>query len=142
VKFARSDDLLTWTKLPQAILGADRYAACPCLRYVGGYYYVLYLEHRTPRWVFETYIARSKDLVRWELSGANPVLRAEGLDEGINASDPELVEVRGETWVYYAVGDQLTWMNIKRARFPGSLRAFCDHWFGEPGIPDADSTAP
>src|SRR5207249_3406858 len=62
VKFATSPDLESWSKLPDAIFGADRYAACPCIRYANGSYYLLYLEHRTPRWFFETYLARSKDL--------------------------------------------------------------------------------
>jgi hypothetical protein len=136
VKLARSADLKTWTKLPEATFGTDRYTACPCLRYVGGYYYVLYLEHRLPRWRFEMYVTRSKDLKHWELSAANPVLVPEGLDEGINASDPELVEWQGKTYLYFAVGDQLTWMSLKRATYPGSLRAFFEHWYQTPGVPD------
>ena len=74
VKFAQSKDLVHWTTVPEAIFGKKRYTACPTIRFAHGYYYVLYTEHRTPRWFFETYIARSKDLVAWELSGANPVL--------------------------------------------------------------------
>ena len=81
---------------------------------------MMYLEHRTPALVFETYITRSQDLRHWELSAANPVLRAEGLDEGINASDPDIVECEGQTLLYFCVGDQLTWMNVKRVVYPGS----------------------
>lgn len=136
IKFARSTDLMHWTKLPEATFGTNRYTACPCVRYARGWYYVLYLEQRSPRHVFETYITRSKDLRHWELSAANPVLRAEGLDEGINASDPELVEVAGKTLVYFAVGDQLTWANIKRATYPGKLADFLESWYKTPGIPD------
>ena len=140
-KFARSDDIENWTKLPDAVFGTNRYTACPCVRYVNGYYYVLYLEHRRPRHYFETYISRSKDLRRWELSSANPVLRPTGIDEGINASDPEVVEYRGKTYVYYAVGDQLTWMNIKRGVFPGTLQQFCEQWYEQPGIEDCGTLA-
>ncbi|PIY36950.1 MAG: hypothetical protein COZ06_33855, partial [Armatimonadetes bacterium CG_4_10_14_3_um_filter_66_18] len=118
-----------------------RYTACPCVRYAGGYYYVLYLEHRTPRHFFETYITRSKDLRHWELSAANPVLTPADLEEGINASDPELVEFGGKTYVYYAVGDQLTWMNLKRAVYPGTLQAFLESWYATPGIPDWGTAA-
>ena len=135
-KFARSDDLRTWTKMPQATFGTNRYTACPCIRYADGYYYVLYLEHRGPRHFFETYITRSTDLRSWELSAANPVLTATGLDEGVNASDPELVELDGKTYVYYAVGDQLTWMNIKRAVYPGTMAEFLASWYVSAGIPD------
>jgi hypothetical protein len=140
-KFARSRDLIHWRKVDNALLGRDRYAACPCIRYADGWYYVLYLEHRTPRWFFETYIARSQDLLHWERSAGNPVLTPVGLDEGINASDPELVEIDGHTWVYFAVGDQQTWMNIKRAEAPMPLADFLKAWFAEPGIPDAGSWA-
>jgi hypothetical protein len=136
IKFARSNDLLNWTKRPEATFGTDRYTACPCLRYVNGYYYVLYLEQRRPRWFFETYITRSRDLTHWELSPANPVLAPQGIDEGINASDPELEESGGKTYVYFAVGDQLAWASIKRAVFPGTLREFLESWYKTPGIPD------
>jgi hypothetical protein len=135
VKFARSKDLETWSKEPGALLGTDRYAACPCIRHADGWHYVLYLEHRTPRWYFETYIARSRDLLHWELSPANPVLEPTGLDDGINASDPDIVEYRGKTLLYYSVGDQLTWMNIKRAEYPKRLNRWLADWFASGGIP-------
>ena len=123
IKFAVSSDLETWTRLPDAVFGADRYTACPCLRYVNGCYYLLYLEHRQPRWFFETYVARSNDLKHWELSAANPVLTP-GFNDGINASDPDLIEFRGRTYLYYSVGDQRTWSRLKRAVYPGSLADF------------------
>jgi len=140
-KFALSKDLENWHKLPDAVFGTNRYTACPCIRYVNGYYYVLYLERRPPRHYFETYITRSKDLKYWELSSANPVLRPTEIDDGINASDPEVVEFEGKTYVYYAVGDQLTWMNIKRCVYPGSLQNFCEQWYIQPGIEDRGTLA-
>ena len=139
IKFARSKDLLHWTKLPDATFGTNRYTACPCIRYAGGYYYVLYLEHRTTRWFFETYITRSKDLKHWELSSANPVISPEGLDEGVNASDPDLIEWKGKTLLYFAVGDQRTWMNIKSVTWPASLARFLASYYKTPGVPDSGS---
>jgi alpha-L-fucosidase len=136
IKFATSKDVQTWTKLPEAVLGSNRYAACPCLRFVDGWYYLLYLEHRAPRHVFETYIARSQNLRTWLASAANPILAAEGTDEGINASDPEVVEFGGKTYVYFAVGDQLTWMNLKRAAYPGPMSRLFAEWFATPSIVD------
>ena len=136
VKFAQSKDLAHWTTVPEAIFGKKRYTACPTIRFANGYYYLLYTEHRVPRWFFETYIARSRDLVAWELSGANPVLTPQAIDDGINTSDVDLAEVDGKTWLYYAVGDQRTWMNIKRAVFNGSVARFLESWFITPGIPD------
>lgn len=135
-KFAVSKDLDTWTKLPEAVFGTDRYTACPCVRYANGYYYVLYLETRSPRHYFETYITRSKDLITWERSAANPVLVPSAIDDGINASDPDVIEFQGNTYVYYSVGDQLTWMNIKRGIYPGSLAHYLESWYEMPGIPD------
>jgi hypothetical protein len=134
-KFARSTDLMNWAVEPGAILGKDRYAACPCIRYADGYYYVIYLEHREPLWRFEPYIVRSKDLKAWELSPANPILVPGAVDDGINASDVDLVEFDGKTYVYYAVGDQRTWMNIKRVVKPGTLQDYLKSWFTAPGVP-------
>ncbi len=135
-KFATSKDLKNWTKLPDAGFGTNRYTACPCIRYVDGYYYVLYLERRSPRHVFETYITRSKNLRTWEISSANPVLSAKEIDEGINASDPDVVEWNGKTYIYYAVGDQLTWMNMKRGVYQGTEKDFFKSWYKKPGVPD------
>jgi hypothetical protein len=140
-KFATSLDLNTWTKQPEATFGTNRYTACPWIHYADGYYYVLYLENRAPRHVYETYITRSSDLRNWELSSANPVLRAQGLDEGINASDPDVVEFAGKTYVYYAVGDQLTWMNVKRGVVDGGLEAFLERWYAQPGVPDTGTAS-
>ncbi len=132
IKFATSPDLETWTRQDDCIFGKDRYAACPCLRYVNGYYYLLYLEHRTPRWFFETYVARSKDLKHWEVSAANPVLTP-GLRDGVNASDPDVLEFDGKTYLYYSVGDQRTWSKLRRAVYPGPLARFFEGYF--PGRP-------
>jgi hypothetical protein len=100
---------------------------------------VLYLENRSPRHFFETYITRSKDLKHWELSSANPVLSPTGLDESINASDPALIEFGGKTYVYYCVGDQLTWMNAKRGVFDGGMNDYFTRWYAQPGIVDHGS---
>lgn len=130
IKFATSTNLTDWVKLPDARFGTDRYTACPALRYVDGWYYLLYLEHRTPRWFFETYVARSRDLKSWEVSPANPVL-SPGDGDGINASDPDLVEWEGRTLLYYSVGDQRTWSKLRRAVWPAPLGNFFANWFVE-----------
>jgi hypothetical protein len=89
---------------------------------------LLYLEHRTPRWFFETFVARSRDLKTWESSPANPVL-APGEHDGINASDPDIAEFGGRTYLYYSVGDQRTWSKLRRAVYPGRLAEFFGSWF-------------
>jgi hypothetical protein len=143
VKFARSRDLRDWTKVEGVAFGRNRYTACPCIRWSGGWYYLLYAEHRGPRHYYQTYIARSRDLRSWELSSANPILGEQGIDEGIDASDPELVEVGGRTLVYFAVGDQLTWMNIKREVHDMPLAEYLAWWFRNEPVPDkASGVAP
>lgn len=129
VKFATSKDLMTWTKVPNSVFGEDRYTACPCIRYANGYYYMIYLEHRTPRWTFESYIARSEDLVNWQLGDANPVLTANLDDEGVNASDVDILEWDGKTYFYYNVGDQMTWGKVKRAVYEGPARELFASYF-------------
>ena len=47
-----------------------------------------------------------------------------------------LVEVNGSTFIYFAVGDQRTWMNVKKTHYPGTMRQFYESWFVTPGIPD------
>ncbi len=136
IKFAKSDDLMQWKKVPDAVFGKTRYTACPCIRYANGSYYMMYLERRTPRWFFETYLARSKDLKNWELSAANPVLAPDEIDDGINASDPDIVDFGGKTRLYYAVGDQRTWMNIKCGEFSGSMAELFDSCFKNGAILD------
>lgn len=141
IKFAFSNDLEEWTKLPEAVFGTNRYTACPTIRFSDGYYYLLYLENRSPGHYFDTFIARSNNLINWELSSANPVLRSEGLDEGINASDPDIIEWQGKTMLFYGVGDQLTWMNLKYNVYAESMKDFFQWWFKAQGIPEVGKKA-
>jgi alpha-L-fucosidase len=131
IKFAESRDLVDWRQIPGAIFGADRYTACPCLRWVDGCYYMMYLEHRRPDWWFETFMVRSNDpsagsgqaLRDWEPSPRNPIL-APGEGECCNTSDPDLAEFGGKVLLYYSYGDQRTWTQLTRAEYPGTLRDF------------------
>jgi len=123
IKFAESRDLVNWRLLPDCIFGTDRYTACPCLRYVDGWFYMLYLEHRKPKWWFETFMARSKDLVHWQPSPCNPILAPQE-GEDCNTSDPDLAEFSGRVLLYYSYGDQRTWSQLTRAEYPGTLRTF------------------
>jgi len=125
IKFAQSRDLVGWKKIPGAIYGPDKYAACPCLRYLDGRYYMLYLEHMKPQWRFETYMVRSPDLKAWEPSPRNPIL-APGEGEDINTSDPDITEHRGRVYLYYSIGDQRTYSKLKRAVFNGTLAEFLE----------------
>ena len=133
-KFARSTDLATWTKLDVPTFqgpNGNEYSACPCIRYCDGYYYMMYLaENRVQggQSGFATELARSKDLSTWEYSDQNPVLTPSS-GEGINNSDVDLIEIDGKTYVYYATGDQLTWVNVKYAIYDGTMSNFFASYF-------------
>ena len=76
----------------------------------------------------------------WELSAANPILTP-GPGDGINASDPDLVEYDGQTQLYYSVGDQRTWSKLKRAIYPAPLRDFFRDAFAGGAVLDPFSGA-
>jgi hypothetical protein len=135
-KFARSPDLARWRKLAGLTFTGvnNEYSACPLLRYVGPYYYVIYLHAAIPGhsgWV--SFLARSRDLAAWELSPFNPILEA-GPGEGINNSDVDLFEWEGNTYLFYATGDQATWGAVRTAQYAGPMREFFAAHF-PPGLP-------
>jgi hypothetical protein len=141
-KFARSRDLARWEKIPGLVFTGinDEYSACPVLRYVRPFYYVIYL-HAAPAgksgWV--SFAARSRDLAEWELSPRSPILEA-GPGEGINNSDVDLFEYENNTYLFYATGDQATWGAVRPAMFPGTLAAFFGSLF-PPGVPTVKVSA-
>ncbi|MGC9318813.1 MAG: hypothetical protein ACP5KN_12350 [Armatimonadota bacterium] len=121
ITFAVSDDLLHWEVLPpgEAILGTDRYAACPTIRFHDGRYYVWYLEHAGPWW-FETWLTRSEDLLHWQQSPQNPILRP-STGEDINNSDIDFCEFRSRMVIYYSWGSQRGDEHLAHARYTGTL---------------------
>lgn len=130
-KFARSTDLSKWEKIPGLVFTGEKkeYSACPMIRYLKPYYYVIYLhaplkDHNG--WI--SYMARSKDLEKWELSPFNPILEAT-TGEGRNNSDVDMLEHEGRTWIYYATGDQETWGTVRVAMFDGTQKAFFESYF-------------
>lgn len=130
-KFARSADLKHWEKIEGlAFTGQKKeYAACPVIRYVAPWYYVIYLHAPLPGhngWI--SYMSRSKDLKDWELSPFNPILEA-GRGEGKNNSDVDLIEVDGKTYLFYATGDQETWGTVRVALFDGDMKKFFESYF-------------
>ena len=141
-KFARSKDLVKWEKIPGLTFTGERrqYSACPVIRYYKPYYYVIYLHTAIPGhngWV--SFMARSKDLVAWQLTPKNPILEA-GPGEGCNNSDVDLFEWEGNTYLYYATGDQQTWGSVRVALYPGPMQAFFETFFPE-GAPMKEANA-
>ena len=130
-KFARSTDLAHWQKLDGLVFAGagGEYSACPVLRYVAPFYYVIYLHAAVPGhkgWI--SFLARSRDLGAWELSPFNPILEA-GSGEGVNNSDVDLFEFEGNTYLFYATGDQQTWGSVRLAMFAGPMREFFESHF-------------
>jgi hypothetical protein len=146
--FAESKDLLTWKLLPkQCVYSKEKYTACPALRYLDGYFYLLYLEAR-PGPTYETHIVRSKDLKKWEASRLIPVLsyseddkqiandkltseqrKAIAKAKNINNSDMDLCEFKGKTIIYYSWGNQQGTEFLAEAVYDGTLERFLKGFF-------------
>lgn len=141
-KFARSKDLVHWEKVPDlAFAGRSgkQYSNTPAIRYFAPYCYVIYyttvdeMGRMVPESCrFASFVARSKDLVTWQLSSLNPILQP-GPGEGISTSDVELMELEGNTYLFYATGNQRSpgWRAVRVAMHPGPMRPFFERWFPE-----------
>jgi len=148
--FAESSDLIHWTMLDTMAYSycRDRYTACPCLRYVDGYYYIICLESAPfHRWI--PYIARSRDLKDYELGVINPVMwfdnddkkvihpehfTAEQLDYIANAvncnnSDFDMCTYRGKTVITYSWGNQYGKEFLALAEYDGTEEEFLKSFF-------------
>ena len=123
----------------------DRYIAPHCLRYLDGYYYDFYLE------AFEGYearVVRSKDLIHWESSPLNPVLKASASDklianknlsdsllqkiaiaENLNNSDIDFCEYKGKLIINYSWGNQMGKEFLGEAFYNGTQEQFLKGWF-------------
>jgi len=146
-RFAISEDMREWTVTPpQCVYAKGRYSAPHALRYLDGYYYDFYLEARSGS--YETCVVRSKDLIRWEPSPLNPVLRASADDrkihnpqidqagrrrvaaaKNINNSDIDFCEHRGRLIINYSWGDQQGTEHLAEAVYEGTLAQFLQGWF-------------
>lgn len=147
-RFAESTDLLNWKLLDEpCVFSKDRYTACPAIRYLDGYVYVIYLEARRGP-TYESHIVRSKDLAHWESSPLNPVLKFSPEDKQIanpklsaderkriagavnlNNSDVDLCEFEGKVILYYSWGNQQGIEHLAEAVYEGTLESFLKGFF-------------
>ena len=132
-RFARSKDLSKWEKIDGLVFTGENneFSACPVIRYIKPYYYVIYTHDRMKGhngWL--PFLARSKDLENWEHTPFNPIMEAEK-GEGINNSDFDILEYNGRTYLYYGDGDQATWGNICVAMYDGTMKDFFGSYFPE-----------
>ena len=150
IVFAHSKDLYNWEfyDTDKYIYLKERYAACPAIRYMGGYYYMIYLES-FPGYNSLPYIARSKDLLEWDLAPVNPILLYDDNDRLIehpedfteeeleyirtaldtNNSDVDLCEYNGKTIILYSWGNQLGSEFLAHAEFDGGMLEFFESFF-------------
>ncbi|MCL5019308.1 MAG: hypothetical protein M1426_02370 [Patescibacteria group bacterium] len=150
MRFAESVDLINWKLMPdQYVYSKERYTACPALRFIDGFYYMIYLEAKKgPTYV--PYIVRSKNLIDWQLSPLNPVLDYSPEDKiianpnltreqrqliakavDINNSDVDLCEFKGKVIIYYSWGNQQGIEFLAEAVYDGALKSFLQGFFPE-----------
>lgn len=147
-RFAVSENALDWKLTPsECVFSKDRYTACPAIRFLDGFYYMIYLE-ALPGPEYESYIVRSKDLIHWESSPLNPVLRHSSRDKriandrltpaqresitpakDINNSDVDLCEFNGNVVIIYSWGNQQGIEFLAEAEYKGTLESFLKGFF-------------
>ena len=145
-RFAFSRDMRRWdTTAPDCTYARDRYTAPHCLRFVDGWYYNFYLEAADE---YEQRVVRSRDLVHWQSSPLNPVLRASDDDRrianplllaalrervasavDINNSDIDFCEWEGRVVLNYSWGSQLGVEHLAEAWYDGGEAEFLRAWF-------------
>lgn len=150
IRFAESPDLVNWRLTPpECVYSKDRYTACPALRYLDGWYYMIYLE-AYPGSTYAPHIVRTKDFITWESSPRNPIMRHSWDDRlianpkltagertriygatNINNSDVDLCEFEGRTVIYYSWGNQQGIEHLAQAEYDGTLAQFLRSYFPE-----------
>ena len=148
--FAESQDLVNWTLLDmmEYSYSRDRYTACPCIRYVDGYYYMIYLEGAPcHRWI--PYIVRSRDLKSFELGLTNPIMWPDDDDKNIinperfteseieyienavdcNNSDFDICYYNGKSVITYSWGNQHGKEFLALAEYEGTNEEFFKSFF-------------
>lgn len=144
--FATSTDMKNWKVLSsEHNYAMDRYTAPHCIRYLDGYYYDFYLEAHDG---YEMRVVRSKDLIAWEPSPLNPVLKASEEDKviandklsvelqqkianakDINNSDIDFCEFNGKLIINYSWGNQHGEEFLGEAIYKGTMEQFLNGWF-------------
>jgi pimeloyl-ACP methyl ester carboxylesterase len=147
-RFAKSRDRRAWTLTPpECNYAKDRYTAPHCLRWLDGWFYNFYLEAHNG---YEMRVVRSRDLIHWEPSPLNPVLRASPEDKRIanpkltdaqrariatavnlNNSDIDFCEWQGRLVINYSWGNQQGIEHLAEAVYDGTEAQFLRGWFPE-----------
>lgn len=126
IRFAVSKDLKKWDQVNYTF-SPDEYAACPTIRVIKGIYYMWFLEKLKRSTVFLTRVARSADMVHWDVSKI--AFLSPTVGENINTSDFDYVNFKGHSHVFYAIGDQTTYSKIKHAVTKMEIDSIADLFF-------------
>jgi len=151
IVFAESEDLIHWRLLDMMEYSytRDRYAACPCIRYADGYYYMIYLEHFEPGFSLTPYIVRTRDFKEFEMGLTNPVMWYDDEDKKIlnpecftpeevdyienainrNNSDFDMCYYNGKTVITYSWGNQNGKEFLALAEYDGTNEEFLKSFF-------------
>jgi pimeloyl-ACP methyl ester carboxylesterase len=147
-RFMKSSDLKEWKlTAPDRNYAKDRYTAPHCLRWLDGWFYDFYLEAHEG---YEMRVVRSRDLVHWQSSPWNPVLRASAEDKlvanrklngdqrarlanavNLNNSDIDFCEFQGRLLINYSWGNQQGVEHLAEAIYDGTEAQFLRGWFPE-----------
>jgi len=152
IVFAESKNLKDWTLMPveDHIYTKERYSACPVIRFVEGWYYIIYLES-IPGYRWVPYIVRTENFVNYEMGIKNPVMVFNDQDKTVqrpekfsavqleyiknavdsNNSDIDICEYRGKTVILYSWGNQLGKEFLAEAEYNGSMDEFLKSFFNE-----------
>jgi hypothetical protein len=129
-----------------ADVGGKTACANPTIRYICPYWYVIYgvwcfqekhctyYRYTLPETKYVTLVACSKDLATWELRPTAGPMLDPAPGEGINNTDADLFELEGNTYIYYATGDQATWGTIRVAMYAGPMKEVLESHFPR-GVP-------
>jgi hypothetical protein len=145
-RFTRSTDLKVWKLTPpECNYSKDRYTAPHALRWLDGWFYNFYLEAHQG---YEMRVVRSRDLIKWEASKLNPVLRHSPEDKKIanpsltaeqrirvekavnlNNSDIDFCGWQGKTFITYSWGNQQGMEHLAEAVYDATVEEFLRGWF-------------
>ena len=154
-RFSISDDMVQWQTTPSECCyeRPDNFAAGHFIDYLDGYYYNFFMANDTVNHGWSMNVTRSKDLIHWEDSPLNPVLRASADDyklanqnftekqkeriaqlnetNNINNSDMCLFEYKGKLIIHYFTGNQSlnAPCTLAKAVYDGSMAQFLLGWF-------------
>jgi alpha-L-fucosidase len=142
MRFCESDDLVTWRKMPEKyIYGTDKYTGGPALYYDGqeDVFYLLYVN-AVGKNRYDNRIARSRDLITWQdAPDDRPIVSPDpkriindkkwpGVKE-CSASDLEMCEFNGKTYLYWINGDQQGASSGWESIYDGPMNKFLRTFF-------------